>query len=163
MIRRPPRSTRTDTLFPYTTLFRSGAFCPAGRVGVMVLIPIADAADPRLSDYRDLTDVALRRVREPAEGLYIAESAKVLARALTAGHRPRSLLAQEKWLEEAAELLAGVVGDDVAVYVVPEDVAEQVTGYAVHRGLLAAMHRPALRPVTEIVAGARLENGRAHV
>src|SRR3546814_13400360 len=92
----------------------------------MVLIPIADAADPRLSDYRDLTDVALRRVREPAEGLYIAESAKVLARALTAGHRPRSLLAQEKWLEEAAELLAGVVGADDPVYVVPEDIAEQV-------------------------------------
>lgn len=123
----------------------------------MVPIPIADAADPRLSDYRDLTDVALRRVREPAEGLYIAESAKVLARALAAGHRPRSLLAQEKWLEEAGGLLARIDGgDDVPVYVVPEDVAEQVTGYAVHRGLLAAMHRPALRAVAEVVAGARL-------
>lgn len=121
----------------------------------MGLVEIADAADPRLRDYRDLTDVALRRVREPAEGLYIAESAKVLARALAAGHRPRSLLVQEKWRDDAAGLLAGVDGD-VPIFVVPEEVAEQVTGYAVHRGILAAMHRPALRPVGEVVAGARL-------
>ena len=49
-------------------------------------------------DYRDLTDVALRRVLEPDGGLYIAESAKVIGRALAAGHRPRSVLVQEKWL-----------------------------------------------------------------
>ena len=55
------------------------------------------ADDPRLADYRDLTDVALRRVLEPEGGLYMAESAKVIARALGAGHRPRSVLVQEKW------------------------------------------------------------------
>jgi tRNA G18 (ribose-2'-O)-methylase SpoU len=123
----------------------------------MQRIEIADAADPRLGDYRDLTDVALRRVREPAEGLYIAESAKVLARALAAGHRPRSLLVQEKWVDDARALVAGSDdAGDVPVYVVPEEVAAQVTGYAVHRGVLAAMERPALRPVAEVVAGARL-------
>ena len=62
----------------------------------MRVIEIADPADPRLADYRDLTDVALRRVLEPHGGLYIAESAKVIGRALGAGHRPRSVLVQEK-------------------------------------------------------------------
>jgi tRNA G18 (ribose-2'-O)-methylase SpoU len=118
----------------------------------MRLVPVFDAADPRLADYRDLTDVALRRVLEPAGGLYIAESAKVLARALAAGHRPRSVLAQEKWAPDAARLVGA---HDIDVFVVPDAVAEAVTGYAVHRGLLAAMHRPALRPVAEIVAEAR--------
>ena len=56
----------------------------------MQRVDILDANDPRLEDYRDLTDVALRRRIEPAGGLYIAESAKVIARALGAGHRPRS-------------------------------------------------------------------------
>ena len=110
--------------------------------------------DPRLADYRDLTDVALRRVREPAGGLYIAESAKVIARALAAGHVPRSLLVQEKWLADAQPLLGG--HPDVPVFVVSPEVAETLTGYVVHRGALAAMHRPHARSVAETVAGARL-------
>lgn len=115
------------------------------------MIRIDDASDPRLSDYRDLTDVALRRVVEPAGGLYIAESAKVIARAHAAGHRARSFLVQEKWLPD----VTGLAGD-APVFVVSDEVAEQVTGYAVHRGALAAMHRPAAAPVSDIVAGARL-------
>jgi tRNA G18 (ribose-2'-O)-methylase SpoU len=110
---------------------------------------IDDAADPRLADYRDLTDVALRRVTEPAGGLYIAESAKVIRRAVESGHRPRSLLVQEKWLPDA-ESLAG----EAPVYLVDAELTEQVTGYAVHRGALAAMHRPALPSVSEVLAGA---------
>ncbi|MCX6502386.1 MAG: RNA methyltransferase [Microbacterium sp.] len=110
---------------------------------------IEDAGDPRLADYRDLTDVALRRVSEPAGGLYIAESAKVIRRAVSAGHRPRSLLVQDKWLPDAEEL-AG----DAPVYLVEAAVAEQVTGYAVHRGALAAMHRPALPALGEVLAEA---------
>ncbi|AZS36679.1 23S rRNA (guanosine-2'-O-)-methyltransferase RlmB [Microbacterium lemovicicum] len=114
---------------------------------------IESAEDPRLADYRDLTDVALRRVLEPAGGLYMAESEKVLARALAAGHRPRSVLVQEKWLAGAERLLDGL---DVPVYVATSEVAEAITGYTVHRGLLAAMHRPALPSVADVVAGARL-------
>lgn len=121
----------------------------------MDIARIDDAADPRLADYRDLTDIALRRVLEPAGGLYIAESAKVLARALAAGHRPRSVLVQEKWLDEADALLSSLGAGDVPVYVVSGTVAEALTGYAVHRGVLAAMHRPALPAVAEVVAGAR--------
>ena len=114
-------------------------------------VRIDDPDDERLADYRDLTDVALRRVLEPAGGLYIAESAKVIARAVAAGHRPRSVLVQEKWLADV-EGLAG----EAPVYVVTDAVAERLTGYAVHRGALAAMHRPALSPVSDVVAGARL-------
>jgi tRNA G18 (ribose-2'-O)-methylase SpoU len=112
------------------------------------------AEDPRLADYRDLTDVALRRVLEPEGGLYIAESAKVIGRAISAGHRPRSVLVQEKWLTDVEPLLDGE--PEVPVYVVPADVAESLTGFAVHRGALAAMHRPAMRDVADVVAGARL-------
>jgi tRNA G18 (ribose-2'-O)-methylase SpoU len=114
---------------------------------------ISDPADERLADYRDLTDVALRRVIEPAGGLYIAESAKVIARAIAAGHRPRSLLVQEKWLPDAEQL---AVDAATPVYVVTAEIAESLTGYAVHRGALASMHRPALSPLAEVVTGARL-------
>ncbi|GAA1845105.1 TrmH family RNA methyltransferase [Microbacterium koreense] len=119
-----------------------------------MLIAIDTADDPRLADYRDLTDVALRRVREPEGGLYIAESAKVIARALRAGHRPRSVLLQEKWLDEVRPLFAE--HPETPIYVVSPQVAEVVTGYAVHRGALAAMHRPSVREVADVVADARL-------
>lgn len=114
---------------------------------------IATSDDPRLADYRDLTDVALRRVIEPAGGLYIAESAKVIQRAVRAGHRPRSVLVQDKWLPEI-----GALGLDpgTPVFVVESAVAERLTGYVVHRGALAAMHRPVLPEVADVVADARL-------
>ena len=75
---------------------------------------LADPADPRLQDYVGLTDVALRRRTEPERGLYIAESAKVIGRALAAGHRVRSMLVQEKWLDEIRALLAGANVSDAA-------------------------------------------------
>lgn len=105
----------------------------------MILHELDDAADPRLTDYRDLTDVALRRVSEPERGLYMAESAKVLGRALAAGHAPRSVLTARKWLPDVERLVGPL---DTPVYVVPDAVAEEVTGFAVHRGMLAAMQRP---------------------
>ncbi|HKP07347.1 MAG TPA: RNA methyltransferase [Microbacterium sp.] len=114
---------------------------------------IPDASDERLADYRDLTDVALRRVIEPEGGLYIAESAKVIGRAIAAGHRPRSVLVQEKWLPDIEELVTDAA---VPTYVVTPAIAESLTGYAVHRGALASMHRPELPPVAEVVAAARL-------
>lgn len=121
---------------------------------------VTDAADPRLADYRDLTDVALRRRLEPTGGLYIAESAKVIARALAAGHRPRSVLVQERWLDDVRSLLAGVApspdAPPVPVYVVEPSVAESLTGYAVHRGALAAMHRPTPPDPRAVLRHARL-------
>nr|WP_221244115.1 RNA methyltransferase [Cryobacterium roopkundense] len=108
---------------------------------------------PDLSDYSRLTDVALRRVSEPAGGLYIAESPKVIGRAIAAGHRPRSLLVQEQWLPDAERLLEA--WPDVPVYVGAAKVLEKLTGYNLHRGALAAMHRPALASVADIITNAR--------
>jgi tRNA G18 (ribose-2'-O)-methylase SpoU len=117
----------------------------------MQVVRISDLSDSRLADYRDLTDVALRRVSEPAGGLYIAESSKVIARALAAGHRPRSVLLTEQWLAGLQSLLEPF---DVPVFVGPGDLLERLTGFNLHRGALAAMHRPTLAPVAEIVRDA---------
>jgi tRNA G18 (ribose-2'-O)-methylase SpoU len=126
--------------------------------GIVHLIPVESLDQPDLgqrglSDYSKLTDVALRRVLEPAGGLYIAESTKVISRALAAGHQPRSLLVQEQWLPDVKPLL--VDWPDVPVYVGEPKLLEQLTGYNLHRGALAAMHRPPLASVEEIISGAR--------
>lgn len=119
----------------------------------MRLLSVTDADDPVLDDYRGLTDTALRAVREPEGGLYIAESEKVIARAVAAGHRPRSVMVQRRWVDGIRTLLAD---HDVPVYVVPDEVAEAVAGFAVHRGALASMHRPEPLTVAEALRGARL-------
>ena len=118
----------------------------------MDLVPVTDAADARLSDYVGLTDVALRRRKEPAEGLFIAEGEKVIRRAVGAGYRVRSVLLADDWAASLADVLAGA---DAPAYVARPDVLAQVTGYHVHRGALAAMHRRPLPSVSELVAGAR--------
>ena len=106
-----------------------------------------------LADYSRLTDVALRRVTEPEGGLYIAESTKVITRALRAGHTPRSVLLQEQWLPDVEPLLAGF--PDVPVFVGDAAVLERLTGYHLHRGALAAMHRPALPDPADLLREAR--------
>jgi tRNA G18 (ribose-2'-O)-methylase SpoU len=117
------------------------------------IIRVNDLDEPGLEDYSRLTDVALRRVSEPAGGLYIAESTKVITRALAAGHRPRSVLLQEQWLADVEPLLAG--HGDVPVYVGEPALLEKLTGYHLHRGALAAMHRPPLRAVEDVLHDAR--------
>lgn len=118
-------------------------------------IEITDADDPRLEDYVGLTDVALRRRTEPQRGLYIAESEKVIRRALRAGHAPRSYLMARRWLDDLSDVVADAEGAGVPVFVGEHEVIEQLTGFHLHRGALAAMQRPALPEVTEIVADAR--------
>src|SRR6478736_2266431 len=116
-----------------------------------VPIEITDPTDPRLTDYVSLTDVVLRRRHEPERGLYIAESQKVIRRALRAGHRPRSYLMARRWLDD----LSDIVADGVPVYCAEHDVIEQLTGFHLHRGALAAMQRPALPTVESLIAAAR--------
>lgn len=118
-------------------------------------IPLTDPRDPRVEDYFGLTDVNLRRKLEPERGLYMAESDKVIRRALAAGHRPRSLLLTPRWVTDLADLVAEVEATGAPVYVAEPPVAEAMTGFHLHRGALAAMHRPELPPVAEVVAGAR--------
>ncbi|WP_431280427.1 TrmH family RNA methyltransferase [Leifsonia poae] len=115
---------------------------------------ITDLSADGLADYSSLTDVALRRVSEPAGGLYIAESTKVITRALAAGHVPRSVLLQEQWLPDVEPLLADF--PDVPVFVGESSVLEALTGYHLHRGALAAMHRPVLPDPADLLRDAQL-------
>lgn len=124
----------------------------------MPVIRIVDAADVRLVDYTHLTDVALRSKHEPAKGMYIAESSEVIRRAVDAGHRARSMLMAEKWLPSMADVIDSIGGGEAGempVYVATPDVLRSITGFHLHRGALAAMRRPALRPVGEVIDGAR--------
>ncbi len=116
---------------------------------------VTDEDDSRLDDYLRLTDVALRKVREPADGLYIAESLTILGRALDAGHAPRSVLTSSKWVPVLDKLLADKGASDTDVLVADDHVIESVTGFAVHRGTLASMHRPASPDPMAILDGAR--------
>ena len=118
-------------------------------------VAVQDPADPRLRDYTGLTDVALRRVREPAEGLFIAESNAVIRRALAAGHRLRSVLMAPRWLPEVPDVLAAAAEHGAEVFVAEEPVLREITGFHLHRGALASVHRPPLPAVADLVAGAR--------
>lgn len=118
----------------------------------MPIIHVTDPGDARLADFRDLTDVQLRRVLEPEGGLYLAESPKVIARALAAGHAPRSMLLQPKWLEDVTGMLAD---RDVPVFVAEESVLETITGFHLHRGAIASMHRPPLPDAARLLRDAR--------
>ncbi len=114
---------------------------------------LTDPADPRVHDLVGLTDVAARAARETAEGLFVAEGAKVIARALAAGYAPRVVLTEARWLPGIAEHLDG---HDVEVLLADEGLLREVTGYRVHRGALASMERRPLPTVPEVLAGARL-------
>jgi tRNA G18 (ribose-2'-O)-methylase SpoU len=107
-------------------------------------IEITDPADERVRDYFALTDVALRTKVEPARGLYLAESEKVIRRALGAGHRPRSFLMGQRWLTDLSDLVEAAESQGVPVYVAAAGVIEAMTGFHLHRGALASMHRPSL-------------------
>jgi tRNA G18 (ribose-2'-O)-methylase SpoU len=113
---------------------------------------VTDPDDPRVRDFTALTDVAARSVREPAEGLFIAEGAKVIVRALAAGYRPRSVLTEPKWLPD---LVASLEGSGAEVLLADPDVLRAVTGYRVHRGALASFERRPLPPPSALLAAAR--------
>ncbi|MEQ8142267.1 RNA methyltransferase [Streptomyces sp. OP7] len=116
------------------------------------IITVDDPADPRLHDYTDLTDVELRRRREPAEGLFIAEGEKVIRRAGDAGYAMRSMLLSQKWVDVMRDVIDR---SDTPVYVVEPALAEQVTGYHVHRGALASMQRRPLPTAADVLRTAR--------
>jgi tRNA G18 (ribose-2'-O)-methylase SpoU len=118
-----------------------------------VLIAVQDAGDPRLADYVGLRESTLRRSIEVAGGLFIAEGAKVIRRAIEAGYQPRSFLLAERWLDDLADLVA--VRPAVPVYLVSEELAEQVTGFHVHRGALASLHREARHTVAGLLGSSR--------
>ena len=116
------------------------------------VIEIRDLSDPRLVDYAHLTDVALKKARGMEHGLYLAESALVLERALRAGHEPRSVIALGS---SAADALRALGDRDVPVFVGPGELLTELTGYILHRGLIASMHRPVLPAAEALLASAR--------
>ncbi|MBV7695464.1 RNA methyltransferase [Streptomyces sp. TRM70350] len=116
------------------------------------LITVEDPDDPRLRDYTGLTDVELRRKREPAEGLFIAEGEKVIRRAKDAGYEMRSMLLSAKWVDVMRDVIDEL---PAPVYAVSPELAEQVTGYHVHRGALASMQRKPLPTAAELLRSAR--------
>ncbi|MBM6623362.1 RNA methyltransferase [Micrococcaceae bacterium RIT802] len=119
----------------------------------MPVIDLESSADPRVADYVALSDAALRQRTDPGRGLYIAESSKVLRRALAAGHVPRSFFLAPKWLDGLSDVLAA--HPDVPAFVGTPGMLEDITGFHLHRGALAAMNRPAPVPLADVVAGAR--------
>lgn len=117
-------------------------------------IVITDPEDERVRDYFSLTDVALRRKLEPERGLYLAESEKVIRRAIDAGHRPRSFLMAERWLADLSDLVEQAESDGVPVFVAEAAVIEAMTGFHLHRGALASIHRPPLETPTVLLHNA---------
>ncbi|MEE1651144.1 RNA methyltransferase [Brachybacterium sp. J144] len=100
-----------------------------------------------------MTDVKLRSRVEVERGLFMAESYEVISRAMDAGMAPRSFLMSEKWLERFAPLYERF--PEVPVFVGEEPLLERLTGFHLHRGALAAMQRPELPGVAELLEGAR--------
>jgi tRNA G18 (ribose-2'-O)-methylase SpoU len=115
------------------------------------LLEITDPNDPRLADYRDLRDVELRKHLEATHGLFLAEGEKVVRRAVEAGFTPRSYLMAPRWLDGLDDVLSTT---DAPCYVVSEALAEEVTGFHVHRGALASLERKPLRSLESVLEGA---------
>ncbi|GEP38340.1 rRNA methyltransferase [Nocardioides psychrotolerans] len=116
------------------------------------IVEITDTDDPRLADYRDLRDVQLRKNLEAEHGLFLAEGEKVVRRAVEAGFTARSFLMAPRWLDGLADVLDR---SEAPCFVLAEKLAEEVTGFHVHRGSLASLERRPLPTVESVLAGAR--------
>lgn len=128
------------------------------KIDHMQFIHLDSIDDERVSAYTNLTEIQLRNKLEPSKGLFIAESPKVIDRALTADREPISLLVEEPWIEGMSETFARIDqrwGTDIPVYVASPEQLKQLTGYRLHRGALAAMKRWPLPSVEEVCRGAR--------
>lgn len=124
----------------------------------MRIINIDSFDDERVAAYVSLTEAQLRNRLEPQKGIFIAESPKVIDRALAAGREPVSLLVEEPWLagmEDMFERINKRWGDNVPVYVASPEQLKKLTGYRLHRGALAAMRRWKLPTVAELCKDAR--------
>lgn len=110
----------------------------------MQFITLDTVDDPRVEAYVSLTEMQLRNRLEPAKGVFIAESPKVIDRALAADREPLSLLVEEPWLEgmkDTFDFIDGRWGADIPVYVASPEQLKRLTGYRLHRGALCAMRR----------------------
>lgn len=117
------------------------------------IIEITDINDERVRVFASLTDPQLRNKRDEANGLFIAESPKVINVALNAGYEPISLLCEERHIEgDAADIVSRC--DNITIYTGKRDILSSITGYTLTRGVLCAMRRRRLPSVEEICQGA---------
>lgn len=119
----------------------------------MRTVRIKSVDDDCIEAYTHLTEMQLRNRLEPSKGLFIAESPKVIARALDAGVEPISFLVEEPWLDGMSGMFDQVdtaFGPDVPVYVASPEQLKSITGYRLHRGALAAMRRWPLSSVDQL-------------
>jgi tRNA G18 (ribose-2'-O)-methylase SpoU len=114
----------------------------------MPVFDLDSADDDRIGDYRALTDVDLRTKWEPPNGLFIAEGELVIRRALRAGYELRSVLVDAKRIDQFDDINGNI-------YAAPQAVLESITGFHVHRGVLASFHRRPLPSLPELLANAR--------
>lgn len=115
-------------------------------------VEISDPTDARLIDYQSLRDVQLRQSLESTHGLFLAEGEKVVRRAIEAGYEARSFLLSKRWLPGLRDL---VDQSDAPCYLVTDRLAEEVTGFHVHRGALASLTRQPLPTPADVLIGAR--------
>lgn len=120
----------------------------------MNVIEIKDFEHPQLDIYARYNEAQLLHLYEPREGVFIAESPKVVERALAAGYEPISFLVEDRHIETQAKNILERYGD-VPVYTAPFDVLTKLTGFELTRGMLAAMRRRALSSVEELCENVR--------
>lgn len=118
------------------------------------IVEITDLSAPELAAYTKLTQAQLRNRCEPAQGIFIAESPKVIGTALDAGYTPLSLLMEREKITGQAQALLTHCGD-VPVYTADRAVLAELTGYTLTRGVLCAMRRPQLPTPAALCADAR--------
>lgn len=118
------------------------------------IIEVHDLAQPGPAVFAHLTETQLRNRLEPEQGVFIAESPKVIATALDAGCEPISLLMERKHIEGQARGILARCGD-IPVYTADREVLAQLTGYQLTRGVLCAMRRPALPALEALCTRAR--------
>lgn len=132
----------------------------------MRFIHLDSIDDERVAAYVNLTEIQLRNRLEPSKGLFIAESPKVIDRALAAGREPISLLVEESWIDGMSGMFDVIEkrwGDGIPVYVASPEQLKRLTGYRLHRGALAAMKRWSLPSVEEVCRGARRVAGMENI
>ena len=118
------------------------------------IIEITDISAPELDVYARLTETQLRNRLEPEKGIFIAESPKVIRRALDAGCKPLSLLMERRHIDgQGAEIIARC--GDIPLYTAEREVLESLTGYTMTRGILCAMSRPKLPALEEVLKDAK--------
>lgn len=118
------------------------------------VIRIENFEAPELDVYARLREIQLLNRHEPEKGIFIAESPRVIERALDAGCVPLSFLAEERYLQKEAEEILKRCGE-IPVYTAQMDVLARITGYKLTRGMLCAMRRPPLPAAEEVCGGAR--------